>query len=421
MHFVHGALATRVFLCFAYGYLLSFALRSINAVIAPALIDDVGLSKSDLGLLSAVYFLSFAALQLPLGIWLDKYGPRKTEAALLLFAAVGTAIFATSSSLFGLWLGRALIGVGVSSCLMAAFKAYRLWFAPERQSQLASWMLVAGTAGALASTVPVSAALPLIGWRGVFWIITVLLLLSAAAIFFLLKKVEDAFPQQVQQPSASRGGERPAANQGYRHIFSDPYFRRMCILGAVNCATFSALLTLWAGPYMMTVLGMSKPQTAQILFAVNLCLMLTYLSLSWFAPRYVSQDGSHGWPITRAVAVGMSGSVLTQAAILTISAPWTWVLWIVLTFFFTVAILIQTSIGLSFPSALVGRASSAYNLLVFLGAFVMQWGIGLLIDIFEVRGASSSQAMRAAFAVCLACQTVALIAFMMNRAQPNKI
>jgi MFS family permease len=421
MQFVHGALAARVFLCLASGYLLSFALRSINAVIAPALIDDVGLSNSDLGLLSAAYFLSFAALQLPLGIWLDKFGPRKTNAALLLFAAVGTAIFASSSSLLGLWFGRALVGVGVSGCLMAAFKAYRLWFAPDRQSQLASWMLVAGTSGALASTVPVSAALPVIGWRGVFWIITGLLLLSAAAIFFLLKKVELAHPPQpAPRPAASPSGA-PAAALGYRYIFSVPYFRRTCILGAVNGASSSALLTLWAGPYMTTVLGMSKPQTAQILFAVNLCMMLGYLGLSWIAPRYVSQDGSRGWPITRTVGVGLTGSVLTQALILAAPAPWAWVLWIVLVLFLTVMILIQTSIGLAFPPALVGRASSAYNLLVFFGAFVMQWSIGLLIDVFQAHGLSPSLAMRAAFALCLACQTVALIAFTLNRAQPNKI
>src|SRR3990167_4396729 len=122
--FLGGARAVRVFLCFAGGYLLSYAFRSINAVIAPALIQDVGLSNADLGLLSSAYFVAFASLQLPLGIWLDKYGARKTEATLLLFAAAGAAVFAMSTSLAGLWLGRALIGAGVSACLMAPFKAY---------------------------------------------------------------------------------------------------------------------------------------------------------------------------------------------------------------------------------------------------------------------------------------------------------
>ena len=151
---LRGMLAARVFLCFALGYLLSYGLRSINAVIAPALMQEMALSNADMGLLSSAYFVAFGSLQLPLGIWLDKYGPRRTEAALLVVAAIGAMVFAMSDKLVGLWIGRALIGIGVSACLMAAFKAYRLWFAPEQQSQLASWMLVAGTAGALTATVP---------------------------------------------------------------------------------------------------------------------------------------------------------------------------------------------------------------------------------------------------------------------------
>lgn len=122
---LRGATAARVFLCFASGYLLSYALRAINAVIAPSLTGELGLSNADLGLLSSAYLVSFGCMQLPLGIWLDRYGARRTEAALLLVAALGAAVFASSSSLAGLWIGRALIGIGVSACLMAAFKGYR--------------------------------------------------------------------------------------------------------------------------------------------------------------------------------------------------------------------------------------------------------------------------------------------------------
>ncbi|UUZ50745.1 MFS transporter [Massilia sp. B-10] len=150
----------RVFLCFAFGYLLSYALRSINAVIAPSLLTELDLSNADLGLLSSAYFIAFGCMQLPLGIWLDKFGPRRTESALLLVAACGALVFATSSTLTGLWIGRALIGIGVSACLMAALKGYRLWFPMAQQGQLASWMLVAGTSGALSATVPVTLLLP---------------------------------------------------------------------------------------------------------------------------------------------------------------------------------------------------------------------------------------------------------------------
>lgn len=403
-----GTLAVRVFLCFASAYFLSYAFRSINAVIAPALQADIGLSNADLGLLSAAYFLSFACLQLPLGIWLDKYGARRTEAALLLFAAAGAAIFASSSSLAGLWTGRALIGVGVSACLMAPFKAYRQWFAPGRQGQLASWMLMAGTSGVLAATVPVNAALPLVGWRGVFWIMSGMIAAAAAAIFFLLKDVEAAH----RQPTS--GSAHAASGSGYAQVFGNPYFRRMALLGAVNHGSFVALQTLWAGPWMLTVLGMSKQQTAHILFVINFCLLLAYLVMSWWAPRHVSDDGARGVPTLRVITVGVSATIVVQAAMLATTAAWSWLLWIVVAIFITVMTLVQTSLSLSFPTALAGRANSAYNLLVFCGAFAVQWGIGLLIDFFGSYGASPVAAMRMAFATCVACQAMALLAFVMR-------
>jgi MFS family permease len=409
----------RVFLCFAGAYLLSYAFRSINAVIAPALLQDLALSNADLGLLSAAYLLGFAGMQLPLGIWLDKYGARKTEASLLLFAAVGAAVFASSSSLAGLWIGRALIGIGVSACLMAPFKAYRQWYAPERQSQLASWMLVAGTTGALATTIPVTAVMPLIGWRGIFWLMAGLILCAATAIFFLLTSVERtalAMPEPAPTAAAGQPGDG-----SYGSIFRDRYFQRLALIGAVNQGAFVALQTLWAGPWMITVLGMSKQQTSQILFAFNLCLLLAYLGLSWWAPRHVSWDGRRGWPVLRVVALGLAGTIAVQVAMLAFPAPWSWLLWPVLALFATVTTLTQTQVSLSFAPSLAGRANSAYNLMLFIGAFGVQWGVGLLIDAFHASGLSAADAMRAAFGVCVILQAAALAGFMANRAQREPV
>jgi predicted MFS family arabinose efflux permease len=406
-----GAAARRVFLCFACAYFLSYALRSINAVIAPALLRELGLSNADLGLLSSAYFVSFAALQLPLGVWLDKYGPRRTEAALLLCAAAGAAVFATSSSLLGLWVGRALIGAGVSACLMAAFKAYRQWFSIDRQSLLASWMLVAGTAGALSATVPVTAALPLIGWRGIFWIFSVLILAAAAAIYFLLADTERRFACAT---GATATAVRPAHDGGYGQIFSSPYFRRMGLIGMVNQGIFIALQTLWAGPWMTTVLGMSAQETGRILFVFNFALMLSYLALAWWAPRLIARAG---WGLHRVIGTGLGATLVVQAAMLLLVAPWAWILWLPLALCVTVTTLVQTHAGLAFPAALAGRANAAYNLMLFIGAFGAQWGIGLVADSFKLHGASASGALRAAFAICLLLQAAALASFLFNRAQ----
>lgn len=397
---LHGARATRVFLCFAAGYLLSYALRAVNAVIAPALMADIGLSNADLGLLSSAYFISFACIQLPLGNWLDRYGPRRIEAALLLCAALGAAVFASSTTLLGLWLGRALIGVGVSACLMAAFKAYRLWFAPERQSQLASWMLVAGTSGALSATVPVTLALPLIGWRGVFWIVAALLLLVAGAIFFLLREVEADFLARAPQHG-------PAVADGYRRIFRSAYFWRMGFVGLANHGVFFALQTLWAGPWLMTVLGQTQAQTSAFLFVFNLVLMLAYLAQGALAPRLNARR-----TVERMMALGLAGMLLAQLAILFSSSA---LPWLALALCVPVTTLVQSQVALAFAPEFAGRINSAYNLMLFIGAFAAQWGIGLLIDAFTQRGASAPDAMRAALAVFLVLQALSYLQFVLRR------
>ena len=123
---------TRVFVPFAMGYFLSYLMRVVNPVIAPDLVRDLGLTAADLGLLTSANFLAFAVAQLPLGILLDRFGPRRTEAVLLLFAALGAFLFSIAGSAPDLIAGRALIGLGTSACLMAAFKAYVMWFSGER-------------------------------------------------------------------------------------------------------------------------------------------------------------------------------------------------------------------------------------------------------------------------------------------------
>ena len=407
---LRGALAARVFLCFALGYLLSYGLRSINAVIAPALMDEMALSNADMGLLSSAYFVAFGSLQLPLGIWLDKYGPRRTESALLVIAAIGAVVFATSESLAGLWIGRALIGIGVSACLMAAFTAYRQWFAPEQQSQLASWMLVAGTAGALTATVPVTLALPVIGWRGIFWVVAVLLLLVSAAIFLSLRGVERRFAQAASGASAAK-----SSDGGYRRIFGSAYFRRMAPLGMFNQGIFVALQTLWAGPWMTTVLGKSQQQASEILFMLNLLLMTAYLALGWAAPRLVAR----GVDAHRLIAFGISGMVLAQVAMLLTQSEHAWLLWLMLAMCVPVTTLVQSHLALSFPAALAGRANSAYNLMLFVGAFATQWGFGVVADALKSSGLSAVDAFRATLAIAVAVQAASLVYFVTSRAKAH--
>lgn len=405
---LRGGAAARVFLCFAFGYLLSYALRSINAVIAPALLAELHLSNADLGLLSAAYFIAFGCMQLPLGVWLDRYGPRRTEAALLLVAACGALVFAASSTLWGLWIGRALIGVGVSSCLMAALKGYRQWFPIEHQGRLASWMLVAGTSGALSATVPVTLLLPATGWRGIFAGIALLLLAAAAAVFFLLRDAEAGTAAPAAPASAPDGG--------YRAIFATPYFWRLAVLGFVNHGMFAALQTLWAGPWLMTVFGATQDAASRMLFAMNLVLMFGYLALGWAAPRLVHA----GWSTHRLIAIGTAGMAIVQGLMLVAHGPSAWLLLLALALCVPVTSLMQAGTGLAFPASLAGRANAGYNTALFLGAFAWQWGFGMVVDAIKRMGAAPDNAFRLALGATVVLQLLALAWFSLSRAQPGK-
>ncbi len=412
----------RVFLYFAYGYFLSYSLRVINAIIGPVLVQELSLSNAELGLISAAYLITFASLQLPLGIWLDRYGARRTEAALLLVAALGCAIFASSHGFWGLWLGRALIGLGVSACLMAALKAFRQWFPANRQSQLGSGMFVSGTLGALCATIPVNASLPFLGWRGVFWLVTVLLLLAAALLFFWLQPVEALHESMAQGSDA----DNAASSDGYRQIFQDPFFRRLCFIGIANQGSMMALQSLWIGPWMIQVVGLSKSESADVLFGFNLVLLLAYLLLSWRAPHYIVIDGAkargpHQVRLSQVIAWGIGSALLVQALCIVIDAKWAWALWLLFGLCHSVSSLVQSHIGLTFPARVAGRANTAFNLLLFLGAFAVQSGLGLLIDALRTYGLSTSNAMRWAFGLGLLWQVSGWIGFVRSRAQVSHV
>ena len=397
-----------IFACFASAYLLSYALRAVNAVIAPELMREFGLSNAQLGSLSAAYFFAFAALQLPLGIWLDRFGSRRTNAALLSVAAVGAAVFAGATDVTMLWVGRALIGAGVCGALMSALKGYRFWYAPERQQQLAAWMLVVGTMGALSATVPVQSALPVLGWRGVFWIAAALLLASAVAIWTLV-------PRDEERQHASAGDARGSVWAGYVEVFSDRYFWRLGLVAVVIQGGFVSMQSLWAGPWFTQVLGMAPAEAARALFVFNFVLMLGYLGLGWVAPRLQA----HGWSTLRVCAVATAPILAVQLAIALLEGSWAWTLWLLLAVLTTTYTLVQTHVSVSFPPQLTGRAYTAFNLLTFAGIFVWQWAFGVGVDWFKGLGQSPEAAFRHTMLAWIALQCLPYLLLLGWRVQPR--
>lgn len=387
-----------VFLAFAFAYFFSALLRAVTATLAPTLTEDFALHARDLGLLAGGYFFGFAATQLPLGTWLDRYGPKKVILSFLSVAAVGCVAFSLATSFTGLLAARVLCGVGLSACLMAPLTGFRRWFAPGAQLRANSWMLMTGSFGMLASTLPVQWLVPLTGWRPLFWALAALIVLSIAVIAWAVPNWE----------SAPAGAGAP---KGYAEVWRHPYFRRMAPVGFFVYGGMSAVQTLWAGPWMVRVAGYAPLEAAAGLFVINISMLCTFWSWGMVMPWLTRK----GVTAERLLAVGLPFSFTVLAAII-IAGPaagaWSLALFCVSGTFIA---LIQPAVGMVFPPAVAGRALSAYNLVLFAGVFVIQWAIGLLVDAFGAAGLGEIGSFRAAMAVFLACSVLSYGHFLLAK------
>ncbi len=392
--------AVLVFLAFAFAYFFSALVRAITATLSPTLTQEFALSARDLGLLAGGYFLGFAALQLPLGNWLDRHGPKKVILSFLSVAVAGCVAFALAGNFVTLLLARILCGVGLGACLMAPLTGYRRWFAPTTQLRTNSWMLMTGSMGMVAATLPVQWLMPMLGWRPLFWGLAAMLLLAMAVI---------AWQVPAWQASASVSPAQP--QRSYAEVWRHPYFRRMTPIGFINYGGMVAIQTLWAVPWMIKVAGYTPVQAATGLFWINGAMLLAFWLWGLLNPRL----SRRGWHTDRLIAWGMPLSFFLLAIIVIAgeaAADWSGVLWALFCVSCTFISLAQPAVGMAFPTELAGRALSAYNLVIFAGIFVVQWGIGLLVDGLQALGWPLVQAFQGAMAVFLVLSVAAYIYFL---------
>src|SRR5215831_11019292 len=250
-----------LYLSFAAAYLLSYLYRTVNAVISPELSTSLSVSASSLGLLTSAYFVAFAAMQLPAGMLLDRYGPRRVEPILLAIAGCGALAFASSEQLSGLVIARALIGIGVSVCLMAPLKGFASWYSAERQASLSGWIMVAGGIGALASTAPLAAALSFVSWRTIFVILSASTFAAALAIFLIVPDTQ-ARPGRLSEQWA-----------GVMSVLRNPRFWWIAPLGATSAGSFMAIQGLWSVPWLMEVNGYSREVAAEHLLLAGIVIL----------------------------------------------------------------------------------------------------------------------------------------------------
>jgi len=389
----------KLFLPFAGAYFLSYLYRTANAVIGPILTAELALGAGSLGLLTSAYFLSFAAAQLPLGMLLDRFGARRVESGLLLIAATGAATFAIGKSIGDLAFSRALIGLGVSACLMAAFKAFSLWFPADRQASLTGWIMTSGGLGALAATAPLEAALQVAGWREIFVGLAGLTLLVAIWLFLSVPERSDG---AMPEPLAAQWA-------GVRQVFASAHFWRFAPLGLTLVGGFMAVQSLWSVSWLMQVNGYARAVAADHMAGMSAAMLIAYLLIGLLATGLARR----GIKPLILLAAGLGLSLLTLALIVTQAVEQTYLLWIAYGSFSSFGTLAYSQAAAGFAVALSGRANTAFNLMVFVGAFGVQWGLGLLIDLLQAQGQTAAMAHRNALLSLLGAQLAAYLWFLL--------
>lgn len=385
-----------VFLPFAAGYYLSFLFRTINASISPALASEFGLDAAKTGLLASVYFLVFAGVQIPIGVLLDRYGPRRVQSVLLVLAAGGATLFGTATGFSELLVARAMIGLGVAASLMAGLKAVVVWFPKERIALVNGCMIMLGSLGALTATAPTDWVLDWIGWRGLFELLTFATIAIAAFTYF-------AVPESSSNEAASTTSQLTLWS-----VYSDVRFLRLAPLSAACIGSSWALQSLWAAPWLTDVEGLDRHSLMTQLFIMALGISLGALLLGVMADRLRRRG------ITAEVllaAMGVVFIVAELAVILRVPMP-SLLPWCVMSVMGAATVLSYAMIADYFPQGLAARANGALNLAHFGAAFAVQYGIGLIVgQWFSQDGHYPLIAYQLAFGLSVAFQSAALLWF----------
>ncbi len=394
-------LLATVWLPFGLSYGLSQFYRSVNAVLSPDLVRELAINPSELGMLTSAYMLTFAVVQLPFGLLLDSHGPRRVNAGLLLVAALGSALFAFGHSLPMLTFARGLIGLGVALCLMASMKAYLQWFSPSVIASLNGWTMAVGGLGALAATAPVEFVLRFMDWRTLFYVLAVLTCLVAAVVYWVVP----------EKPSQSRETWRESL-AGLAVVGRDPLFWKMGILSAMMSGTSLAMLGLWFAPWLRDVAGLARHEVG---------LMLAWMAASLTAGFAVMGTLSD-WLGRRGVesmTIYLSGLAIAICMLVLVALGVTTALPVIVglySFAGASGQLVYVMLSRRFPHALAGRVSTANNMMSFSGAFIVQWGIGAVINLWPVEGQHYAfEGYRAAFGIMVVLQVLAFMAVALAR------
>lgn len=365
-------LRLRVFLIFALGYFLSYVYRGVNIGFAPYVTRDIGLGPADLGLLTSLYFLGFAAAQIPAGVLLDRYGSRRVDAALLLVAAAGIVLYGAANSLGGMMIGRLMVGIGVSVAFGGACKAIAQHFPPRHVPLLYGLVLAIGGIGGVLVGTPLSWLLTHFTWRAICYGLAVCTGLVSLALMV----------GTPEMPEPERHTTLLSQLRGTGAILTSAYFWRVAPFSVITQGVFYAAQSLWVAAYMRDVSRLDAARAAWLVSVLGMAMVAGSVGFGW-AARALER---RGLSVLAFSGIGMGLFVLDQILIVAGAPLPPTLLWIAYGFFGGVGILTYAVFAEAFPPAMLGRVNTTLTLLLFILIFALQAGIGAVLALWPSEG-----------------------------------
>ncbi|MFP4194778.1 MAG: MFS transporter [Desulfobacterales bacterium] len=394
-----------VFVLTSLFFLLSQFYRASMAVISSDLISDLGLSASDLSLLSSSFFYAFALVQIPIGLSLDRFSPRITMSVLSFFGVAGALCFAWAGSLNTALAGRILLGVGMACNLMGPFKLLTLWFGPAQFASLTTIIFSIGAAGSIVSSSPLAVLVQWVGWRWAFTLIAAFHVLLTS-VFFLC--VRDHPPQSQKTQS---GPDMSELVHGLRILFRTRDYWIISISTFCRYGVYAAIQTLWAGPYLIYGIGLSPVQAGNIILVLNVAFIITGPLCGAFSDRIQLRKG-----------VILAGFLGMGATMVLLSLQSTQASTAVLVLLFAAFGASGSSGGIMYthikermPAHLAGTAMTGVNLFTMVGAAFFVHGMGYIMETVYETEALGLAAFRMSFLLCAGCIGVVFILYLFTR------
>jgi predicted MFS family arabinose efflux permease len=390
-----------VFILFTAAYFLSYFYRSANAVIASDLSAQMGLDAGQLGLMTSLFFGSFALIQIPLGIALDRWGPRWVTPILMITAVVGSLVFASAPSFVWLAIGRTLIGVGMAGVLMGSLTILSRWFPAERYATVSGLLVGIGASGSLAAATPLAWLNDAIGWRAVF---TLGAGVTAVVIVAILLWTRNT-PAGVEWTGAN-------ASVDIRPVFGDGRFWRIAPITFFLAGATMGFQGLWAGPYLFDIHGLDEVVAGNVLLLLGVGVTLGYGFSGWLADRFGLER----------IIVSVGAIFVVAQFALAARPPLAWVAVIYLIFGFTGGFNVMTvaQVRRIFPLEMIGKAVTAANMFAIGGTFLLQWLMGVIINAYPVQAGHYPPAAYTTALLCIAVGSLISVLWYLPLAMPAR-